>query len=100
MNNTSIKFHMSKRLCHGLSLFLAVAFIWGVAAELTATEMTTVRVRDKVEIDNNEVLLGQIALIEGGDIQLIQQLKGIVLGRAPLPGKSQSSKDALKATSY
>jgi flagella basal body P-ring formation protein FlgA len=90
MNNTSIKFHMSKRLCHGLSLFLAVAFIWGVAAELTATEMTTVRVRDKVEIDNNEVLLGQIALIEGGDIQLIQQLKGIVLGRAPLPGKSHN----------
>lgn len=90
MNDFSLKFQMSKRLCHGLFLFLAVAFIWGVAAELTATEMTTVRILDKVEIDDNEVLLGQIAIIEGGDIQLIQQLKGIVIGKAPLPGKSRN----------
>ena len=90
MNNSSLKFQMSKGLCHGLFLFLAAVFIWGVAAELTAAEMTTVRVRDKVEIDDNEVLLGQIAVIEGSDIQLIQQLKSIVIGKAPLPGKSRN----------
>ena len=81
---------MSKHLWHGLLLCLSVAFIWGGAAALASAEMTTVRVRDKVEIDDIEVRLGQIAVIEGGDIQLIEQLKGIVIGKAPLPGKSRN----------
>ena len=34
-------------------------------------------------------MLGQIAVIEGNDARWIQQLKEIVIGRAPLPGKTR-----------
>jgi flagella basal body P-ring formation protein FlgA len=90
MNPFNLEFQISKRLCHGFILCLAAAFIWGATPALAAAEMTTVRVRDKAEIDDREVFLGQIAVIEGGDIQLIQKLKSIFIGKAPLPGKSRS----------
>ncbi len=68
---------------------MATASILGVSAELAAAEMTTIRFRDQVEIENDEVLLGQIASIESSDSQLVQQLKDIVIGKAPLPGKTR-----------
>jgi flagella basal body P-ring formation protein FlgA len=82
-------FKKSKHLCLGMLLFLATVSILGVAAEPTAAEMTTIRIRDQVEIDNDEVLLGQIASIESSDTQLVQRLKDIVIGKAPLPGKTR-----------
>jgi flagella basal body P-ring formation protein FlgA len=89
MNEDSLIFKNSKRFGLGLLIFLATASIVGAAAALTAAEMTTIRVRDQVEIENGEVLLGQIASIEGSDTQLVQQLKDIVIGRAPLPGMTR-----------
>ena len=89
MNNAILTFKKSKRLGLGLLIFWATASILGVAAELTAAEMTTIRVRDQVEIENDEVLLGQIASIESSDTQLVQQLKDIVIGKTPLPGKTR-----------
>jgi flagella basal body P-ring formation protein FlgA len=89
MNDSILTFKKSKQLGLGLLIFLATASILGVAAELTAAEMTTIRVRDRVEIENDEVLLGQIASIESSDTQLVQQLKDIVIGRAPLPGRTR-----------
>ena len=94
-------FKKSKHLGLGMLLFLATVSILGVAAEPTAAEMTTIRIRDQVEIDNDEVLLGQIASIESSDTQLVQRLKDIVIGKAPLPGKTrQYDQNAFKATSY
>ena len=89
MNDAILTFKKSKRLGLGLLIFWATASILGVAAELTAAEMITIRVRDQVEIENGEVLLGQIASIEGSDTQLVQQLKDIVIGKTPLPGKTR-----------
>ena len=82
-------FKKSKRPGRGMLLFLATVSILGAAAELTAAEMTLIRIRDQVEVNNDEVLLGQIASIESSDTQLVQQLKDIVIGRAPLPGKTR-----------
>jgi flagella basal body P-ring formation protein FlgA len=54
---------------------------------LGATQTAVIRVHERVEIDGDEVLLGQIAEIEDSDPHRIQQLKDIVISRAPLPGK-------------
>ena len=80
---------LSSRLCSGVLFMLTVSFCWLMAAELGANQTTTIRVRDQVEIEGPDVLLGQIATIEGGDVQQVQFLKDLVLGKAPLPGNSR-----------
>lgn len=89
MNASSLTLKKSNRFGLGLLLFLVSASIVGVAPALTAAEMTTIRILDQVEIENDEVLLGQIASIESSDSQLVQQLKDIVIGKAPSPGKTR-----------
>ena len=79
-----------KHLFATLFFMLVVAFIMATTAELLlATPLTTIRVRDRVEVDGDEVLLGQIAEIQGNDFQMIRHLEDIVIGKAPLPGKSR-----------
>jgi flagella basal body P-ring formation protein FlgA len=87
MKTNNPKTQKPKHLYATLFFMLAVAFILGSTAELLATPLATIRVRDRVEIDGDEVLLGQIAEIQGSDLQLIRHLEGIVIGNAPLPGK-------------
>jgi len=80
---------MTRRLCSGLVFTLTVAFLWVWPAAPCAARSAIIRVHDRVAIDSDEVLLGQIAGIEGSDARWIQELKGIVVGRAPLPGKTR-----------
>jgi len=89
MNTHSLKTKMPWRSYSGLVFILAAAFLWVWPAALGATQTAVIRVHDQVEIDGDEVLLGQIAVIEGNDPGWIQQLKDIVIGRAPLPGKAR-----------
>ena len=89
MNDDSLTFKKSKRFGLGLLIFLTTASIVGAAVVLAAAEMTTIRIKDQVEIENGEVLLGQIASIESSDTQLVQQLQDIVIGTAPLPGRTR-----------
>ena len=78
---------ISEWLCRGLVFTLAVALIGSWTAAPCAAPTATIRVLGRVEIESDEILLGQIAAIEGSDPRWVQQLKGIVIGRAPLPGK-------------
>ena len=89
MKTNNPKTQKPKRLFATLFFMLAVAFIVGATAELSAAPLTTIRVRDRVEVDGDEVLLGQIAEIQGSDFQMIRHLNDIVIGKAPLPGKSR-----------
>ena len=89
MNTYRFTLHKSKRLWGGLFLFLLTAVIWGVKTAPAAAEITTIRVLNRVEVENEEILLGQIASIEGNDPQLKQQLGEIVIGKAPSPGKTR-----------
>lgn len=89
MNASILTFKKSEWVGFGLLIFLITASILGVAAEPAAAEMTTIRVRDQVETENDEVLLGQIASIESSDTQFVQRLKDIVIGKAPLPGRTR-----------
>jgi len=89
MKTNNPKTQKPKHFYATLFFMLAVTFTLGTAAELTANPLTTIRIRDRVEIDGDEVLLGQIAEIQSSDIQLIRHLKDILIGKAPLPGKSR-----------
>ena len=68
---------------------LTLASICALAADLWADPTTIIRIRERVEIDGAEILLGQIAAIEGGDVRNVQHLKDIVIGKAPSPGNSR-----------
>jgi len=49
--------------------------------------MTTVRVLEQAKVHSKLIRLGEISEIEGEDRLLIEKLKSIVLGKAPLPGE-------------
>ena len=85
----NVKTKLSKQLFSRLLFMLTLASICTLAADLWADPTTIIRIRDRVEIDGAEVLLGQIATIEGGDVRNNQHLKDIVIGKAPLPGDSR-----------
>ena len=89
MNTSSLKTRMSRRLYTGLVFIVIVASLWAWPAAVDASHSAVIRIHELAEIDGDEILLGQIADIEGGDLRWIQQLKGIVIGRAPLPGKAR-----------
>ena len=68
---------------------LIVSTLWLWPTSAGASHTAVIQVHDQVEINGDEVLLGQIAVIEGSDPRWVQQLKDIVIGRAPLPGKAR-----------
>jgi flagella basal body P-ring formation protein FlgA len=70
-----------------LALIVAVAAA-GVPA--AAGGALSVRVFERVEIEEDQVLLGKIARIDGEDANAVKSLAAIVIGRAPLPGKSRA----------
>ena len=88
----SSKFFFGLILC--LSLFF---FILEIPANLSAAGMTSIRVLKKAKIEDDKMLLGKIAVIKGEDPEFIQKLRAIVIGSAPLPGKSrQIGEDYIK----
>jgi len=89
MNAHRLTFKKSKRFCYGLIFLFATAPILMLNTSPAVAEMTTIRVPNQVEVENDEVFLGQIASIEGSDTQLIQQLKQIIIGKAPAAGKTR-----------
>ena len=69
---------------------VAFALLWATVCNTVASDLTRVRILEKVQIDDEKILLSDIAKIEGGDPLLIQKLSGLELGRAPLPGNSRN----------
>ncbi len=64
-------------------------FLLGWSTYLSAHEITTIRVAKKAEIDEDNILLGKIATINGKDVSLTKRLGSIVIGKAPLAGQSR-----------
>ena len=89
MNAYRLTSKKSQRFCRGWYILWATAAILGLNAVPSIAEMTTIRVHDQVEVESDDVLFGQIASFEGNDLQLIQQLKQIVVGKAPSAGKTR-----------
>lgn len=71
------------------SAVLAGLILPGMIPEIPAETATQVDISQKTQIDGEQILLGKIARIEGDDSRLIKRLNGVVIGRAPLPGKTR-----------
>lgn len=89
MNTDDYKVKRAGRLYRALVFIMTAASLWAWPAAPDASPTAVIRVYDRVEIESDDVLLGQIAGVEGSDPRWIQQLKDIVIGKAPLPGKSR-----------
>lgn len=58
----------------------------------------SVRVYDRAEVASDQILLEAIARIDDSDAERLRALKAIVIGRAPLPGKTRILESALILT--
>lgn len=61
---------------------------------LDAAGLTSVRVYDRAEVVDDQIRLGGIAQIDGDDAAFVNQLRGLILGRSPLPGKTRTLEPA------
>ena len=89
MNLSNLKKKCAKSRRGGLLFNLALALCLLPAAALWANPMATISVKDRVDVDTAEILLGQIATIEGADARFNQRLKDILIAKAPLPGDTR-----------
>jgi hypothetical protein len=69
---------------------LALVLLPATAGNVSASDLTRIRVLERVQVDGDKIHLSNIAKIEGSDPLLIQKLSGIVVGRSPLPGHSRN----------
>jgi flagella basal body P-ring formation protein FlgA len=89
MNRSNLKPRLSKPPCGGLLLILALIFTLLAATDLWANPTAAIRLKERVEINDADILLGQIATIEGADTRFNQRLKDILIAKAPLPGDTR-----------
>lgn len=88
MNIFSLETKITEHLYLAFLFILTAALFWVWPAAPGAAQTAVIRVHERLEIEGDEVLLGQIAAIECSDTRLTQQLKAIVIGKAPSPGKT------------
>jgi flagella basal body P-ring formation protein FlgA len=61
-----------------------------LGVEPSAADSARVVVSPTAQIEAEQILLGKIARIEGSDPDLVQRLRGVVVGRSPLPGRTRT----------
>ena len=90
MKKFNHKFQMLRQL---FTIFIYLSIFCGlteITGAVDATELTRIRISASVQIDEENVLLGKIAGIEGHDPLLVQKLRSIVVAKSPLPGRSRT----------
>ena len=90
MKPAKSRYPTGKHYCRYIIALLAFVLLPATACHIFASDLTRVHILEKVQIDDEKILLSDIAKIEGGDPLLIQKLSGLELGRAPLPGNSRN----------
>ena len=89
MIRSNLKPRLSKPHCGGPLLILALIFTLLAATDLWANPTAAIRLKERVESNDADILLGQIATIEGADTRFNQRLKDILIAKAPLPGDTR-----------
>jgi flagella basal body P-ring formation protein FlgA len=75
---------------YSMLLWSLTSFLFlGMSDYSAAASITTIKLSEKAEIEEDKILLGKIANISGEDPALVQKLEGIFVGQAPLPGNSR-----------
>jgi len=73
----------------GIWLLLTLLLLPSVAMSSGMTARTIINMQTRVTVANDSILLGDIAIIRGPDTVFVADLNALVVGRAPLPGKSR-----------
>lgn len=78
-------------------MWTGIRFKWVLIAEIVffilswngsvVLATTVVKVPERVHVSSKQIRLGEIAHIEGEDNQLVEALKSVELGKAPMPGE-------------
>lgn len=89
MKSSTFGYSSRKLFCPLIVGLVAFALMSATVCNTVASDLTRIRILEKVQIDDEKILLGNISTIEGGDPQMIHKLSGIEVGRAPLPGNSR-----------
>ncbi len=76
-------------------LFISLlAFGLGTPNHGSAAPGAVIDVFQKSEVNRDEIRLEDISRVTGHDLKLVQKLKGVEIGRTPLPGKSRRIDEA------
>jgi len=89
MTQFRVKIENYNTFKHAILLIVLGILILAMPGCPYAESITSISVYEKTTVEKDEILLGKIAGIEGEDHVLIRKLKNVVIGRAPLPGKSR-----------
>jgi len=89
MKYTQYRVHGSRSCIAAVVWFLTFLPLPGISGHIFAAGINTVRVFERSEVKYDKIRLGEIAEIKGEDPALLKKLKDIVIGKAPLPGKSR-----------
>jgi len=90
MKTSDFKLQGLRHLLPVIVFLLVFLGVPGVTREIDAADVTRIRILPKIQIDDEDILLGRIAEIEGHDPLLVEKLKSIMVARAPLPGASRT----------
>jgi len=70
-------------------MFLTVFVIAGALSSAWSSDGVVIKGFKKAEVSDDTIYLGKICTVTGKDAAKIRQIRGIALGRAPLPGNSR-----------
>jgi flagella basal body P-ring formation protein FlgA len=87
MATTSFRSRWLRRLASSTLIWTGVLLL---GQALGAAGLTSVRVYDRADVVEDQIRLGGIAQIDGDDDALVRQLRGVILGRSPLLGKTRT----------
>jgi flagella basal body P-ring formation protein FlgA len=87
MTQTNSNSRLLRRAAAGALVSMVVAVL---GHPVSALGITCVRVYDQAEVQADQIRLGGIARIDGGDAAFVRKLEGVFLGRSPLPGKTRT----------
>jgi len=83
------KFQVNKQIISVVAFMLVISVVPGLLPVIYAGDSTRISILSTVQLDDENILLGSIADIEGQDLLLVQKLNRIVISGAPLPGESR-----------
>jgi flagella basal body P-ring formation protein FlgA len=90
MKTLNYKFQAYRHLFPVIIFLLVFFWVPEITRGIDAADLTRIRILPNVQINDEDILLGRIAGIDGHDTLLVQKLNSIVVARAPLPGASRT----------
>ncbi len=78
---------VSKKTKYSLSIF--IIFMVMFLSQTSVADVVRINIHEKTELENDRILLGEIAHISGDNLQQVKNIQNIDFGSAPLPGMNK-----------